>query len=321
MSIHQDDHAVIAARGASYRKVTSSPFGPDDQIGMLNLITGASRAAVFAEADATKLFDLSVEYFIGMPSFSMFGDPTFQLWMSHTPNGSVQDDPIGVGPEQNRLVGWSADSMAMFVHTGTHIDSLNHFGYCGEIWNGFNEHEHLGSRHWTKCGAEQHPPIIGRGILIDVAAAHGVDMLPESYGIGADDLRQALDRQGTEVRPGDVVMVRTGRMRAWPDRDAYLLREPGLNREGAELLAEAGGIVIGADNVALEQAPSADVENHHGVHTYLLAEAGVPIMENVDLEELAAEEVYEYAFIGAGMPIRGATAAPMRPLALPLRRR
>lgn len=321
MSIHQDDHAVIAARGASYRKVTSSPFGPDDQIGMLNLITGASRAAVFAEADATKLFDLSVEYFIGMPSFSMFGDPTFQLWMSHTPNGSVQDDPIGVGPEQNRLVGWSADSMAMFVHTGTHIDSLNHFGYCGEIWNGFNEHEHLGSRHWTRCGAEQHPPIIGRGILIDVAAAHGVDMLPESYGIGADDLRQALDRQGTEVRPGDVVMVRTGRMRAWPDRDAYLLREPGLNREGAELLAEAGAIVIGADNVALEQAPSADVENHHGVHTYLLAEAGVPIMENVDLEELAAEEVYEYAFIGAGMPIRGATAAPMRPLALPLRRR
>jgi kynurenine formamidase len=317
----QDDHAVIAARQAEYRKVSTSPFGPDDQIGMLNLIGDASRAAIMAEADAAKVFDLSVEYFIGMPSFSMFGDPTFQLWMSHTPNGSVQDDPIGVGPEQNRLVGWSADSMAMFVHTGTHIDSLNHFGYCGEIWNNFNEHEHLGSRHWTRCGAEQHPPIIGRGILIDVAAAHGVDMLPESYGIGADDLRQALDRQDTQVRPGDIVMVRTGRMRAWPDRDAYLLREPGLNREGAALLAEAGAIVIGADNVALEQAPSADAENHHGVHTYLLAEAGVPIMENVDLEELAAEEVYEYAFFGAGMPIRGATAAPMRPLAFPLRRR
>ncbi|MEA2393896.1 MAG: hypothetical protein QOJ82_1787 [Solirubrobacteraceae bacterium] len=317
----QDDDDVIAARRAAPRQVSASPFGPGDEIGMLNLLTGASRAAVFGEADATKLFDLSVEYFVGMPSFSMFGDPTFQIWMSHTPNGSVQDDPIGVGPEQNRLVGWSADSMAMFVHTGTHIDSLNHFGYCGEIWNGFNEREHLGSRHWTVCGAEKQPPIIGRGILIDVAGAHGLQMLPDSYGIGADDLRMALDRQGTQVRRGDVVMVRTGRMRAWPDRDRYLLNEPGLDRDGAELLAEAGAIVIGADNVALERAPSADPENHHGVHTYLLAEAGVPIMENVDLEELAAEAVYEYAFIGAGMPIRGATGAPMRPIALPLRDR
>ena len=79
--------------------------------------------------------------------------------------------------------------------------------------------------------------------------------------------------------------------------------------------------MIGADNVALEQTPSPDTDNHHPVHTYLLAEAGVPIMENVDLEELSAEQVYEFAFVGAAMPIRGATAAPMRPLALPLRRR
>jgi kynurenine formamidase len=317
----QDNETVIAARGATFRKVTSSPFGPEDQIGMLNLLSGESRAAIFAEADASKLFDLSVEYHVGMPSFSMFGDPTFQLWMSHTPNGSVHDDPIGVGPEQNRLVGWSADSMAMFVHTGTHIDSLNHFGYCGEIWNNFNEKDHLGSRHWTKCGAEKIPPIIARGILIDVPSAHGMEVLPDSYGIGSDDLRMTLDRQGTELRPGDVVQIRTGRMQAWPDRDKYLPAEPGITREGAEYLAEAGAIVIGADNIALEQMPSADPENHHGVHTYLLAEAGVPIMEVVDLEELAAEQVYEYAFIGNCMPIRGATGAPMRPLALPLRSR
>jgi kynurenine formamidase len=315
----QDHDELIAARRAAPRRVGRSPFGADDQIGMLNLITPESRAAVLAEADHRKVFDLSVEYFVGMPSFSMFGDPTFQLWMSHTPSGSVVDDPIGVGPEHNRLVSWSGDCMAMYVHTGTHIDSLNHFGYCGEIWNGFSEREHLGSRHWTKCGPETHPPIIARGVLVDVAGAQGVDVLPPSYGIGADDLRRALDRQGTTVRPGDVVMVRTGRMRVWPDRDAYLLAEPGLNREGAELLAEAGAIVIGADNVALEQTPSPDPENHHGVHTYLLAEAGVPIMENVDLEELAAEQVYEYAFMGTSMPIRGATAAPMRPIAMPLR--
>jgi kynurenine formamidase len=146
-----------------------------------------------------------------------------------------------------------------------------------------------------------------------------MDALPDSYGIGAEHLQAALDRQGVDVRVGDVVLLRTGRMRAWPDADRYLRNEPGLNRQGAQLLAEAGAMVIGADNVALEQLPSADPENWHPVHTYLLAEAGVPIMENVQLEGLAAERVYEFAFIATPMPIRGATGAPMRPMAMPLR--
>jgi kynurenine formamidase len=315
----QDHDALIAARHATSGRVGRSPFGPDDEIGMLNLITAESRAAVLAEADVRRVFDLSVDYFVGMPSFAMLGDPTFQIWMSHTPSGTVVDDPIGVGPEQNRRVSLSGDCIAMYAHTGTHIDSLNHFGWCGEIWNGFTEREHLGARSWTRCGPEKHPPVIARGVLIDIAAANGVDVLPDSYGIGADDVRMALDRQRTTVRPGDVVMVRTGRMRVWPDREAYLPNEPGLDLEGAKLLAEAGAIVIGADNIALEQAPSPDPDNHHGVHTFLLAEAGVPIMENVDLEELSADEVFEFAFVGRAMPIRGATAAPMQPIAMPLR--
>jgi kynurenine formamidase len=315
----QDHDALIAARHATSGRVGRSPFGPDDEIGMLNLITAESRAAVLAEADVRRVFDLSVDYFVGMPSFAMLGDPTFQIWMSHTPSGTVVDDPIGVGPEQNRRVSLSGDCIAMYAHTGTHIDSLNHFGWCGEIWNGFTEREHLGARSWTRCGPEKHPPVIARGVLIDIAAANGVDVLPDSYGIGADDVRMALDRQRTTIRPGDVVMVRTGRMRVWPDREAYLPNEPGLDLEGAKLLAEAGAIVIGADNIALEQAPSPDPDNHHGVHTFLLAEAGVPIMENVDLEELSADEVFEFAFVGRAMPIRGATAAPMQPIAMPLR--
>jgi kynurenine formamidase len=315
----QDHDALIAARHATSGRVGRSPFCPDDEIGMLNLITAESRAAVLAEADVRRVFDLSVDYFVGMPSFAMLGDPTFQIWMSHTPSGTVVDDPIGVGPEQNRRVSLSGDCIAMYAHTGTHIDSLNHFGWCGEIWNGFTEREHLGARSWTRCGPEKHPPVIARGVLIDIAAANGVDVLPDSYGIGADDVRMALDRQRTTVRPGDVVMVRTGRMRVWPDREAYLPNEPGLDLEGAKFLAEAGAIVIGADNIALEQAPSPDPDNHHGVHTFLLAEAGVPIMENVDLEELSADEVFEFAFVGRAMPIRGATAAPMQPIAMPLR--
>jgi kynurenine formamidase len=309
----------IAARGATRRTVSTSPFGAGDEIGMLNLITPDSRSRVLAEADPAKVFDLSVEYFVGMPSFVQAGDPGFHIWMSHTPSGSVLDDTDGIGEEQARLISYSGDCITMYTHCGTHIDSLNHFGYCGRIWNGFTEREHLGSRSWTVCGPETYPPIIARGVLIDVAAAHGCSMLPDSYGIGRDDLRMALARQGTSLRPGDVILIRTGRMTVWNDPQRYITDEPGLTRDGAEYLAEAGAIVIGADNVALEQDPGPDTEDWQAVHAYLLAEAGVPIMEVVNLEELAAAELYEFAFLATAMPIRGATGAPLRPIAFPLR--
>jgi kynurenine formamidase len=308
----------IAARLASFQQPTRSPFGPGDEIGMLNLITPSSRARILAEADAERLFDLSVDFFLGMPTWTAAGDPSFQMWMSHTPAGQILDEKA-TGQKAHELMAYSGDCISLYTHCGTHIDALNHFGYRGEIWNGFTESEHLGARHWHVCGVDKQPPIVARGVLVDVAAAHGVDELAHSYGIGEEDLRAALARQGSEVRPGDVVLVRTGRMRAWPDRDAFLLDEPGLNREGAEFLAKAGAIVIGGDNIALEQLPSVDPDNWVPVHTYLLAEAGVPIMEVVNLEEIAAEELYEFAFVGAPLKIRGATAAPLRPLALPLR--
>ena len=79
--------------------------------------------------------------------------------------------------------------------------------------------------------------------------------------------------------------------------------------------------MIGADNVGLEATPASLEESFQAVHTYLLAEAGVPILEVVRLDELAADRLYEFAFVGACMRIRGATGAPMRPIALPLRSR
>ena len=157
--------------------------------------------------------------------------------------------------------------------------------------------------------------------MLDIAALKGVDILPDSYGIGEADLREALRRQRVRLAVGDVVLIRTGRMRVWPDPDLFLPREPGLNREGAEFLARAGAILIGADNLGLEQMPGADPENWQVVHTYLLAEAGVPIMEIVNLEELSSERLYEFLFVGACMKIRGATGSPIRPIAIPFRRR
>lgn len=312
--------ARIAAYQAKFREATASPFGKDDQIGMLNLIDAASRDAIVSRADAGKVFDLSVDYFAGMPSWIAANDPGYQLWMTHTPRGEELDDVMGKGQAANELVSYSGDAISLYTHCGTHVDALNHFGYHGRIFNRFDAHDHIGSRHWRVSGADRHPPTIARGILLDVAGLHGVDMLPPSHGIGPEDLEGCLKHQQTELRPGDVVMVRTGRMRAWPDPAAYINDAPGLNRAGAEYLAKGGAITIGGDNLALEQGPSADPENWMVVHTYLLAEAGIPIMEVVDLEALAAEKVYEFCFFGACLKLRGATGSPMRPVAMPLRK-
>ena len=316
--VTEETKNTIAAWHAKKHQVSKSPFGPEDEIGMLNLQTANTRQELLGRLDGTHIFDLSVDFFVNMPSWTMSGDLSFQIWLSHTPRGSVLDDPAGIGPEMNELISYSGDSIAMYTHTGTHLDTLNHYGYHHKIWNEFSEQEHMG-RVWTKAGADKHPPMIARGVLLDVAATQGVDLLPDSFAIGEKELADTLKHQGTELRVGDVVLVRTGRMTVWPDTDKYIFNEPGLNREGAEFLAKAGASVIGADNLGVEVIPSIPANEWPPVHTYLLAEAGIPMIEVLDLEALSAEKVYEFAFVGACLKIQGATGSPIRPLALPLR--
>lgn len=310
---------TIAARAVSPGKVSRSPFGPDDQIGMLNLMTDESRAEAWAAADPTTIYDISVDYHVGMPSWAGLGDPTYQIWMSHTPAGSVNENVLGLGEEQNNHVTYSGDCISMYTHTGTHLDALNHFGLDGMVWNEVRADQDLGSRHWLKNGGEQFPPVIARGVLLDVAGAAGVDVLPDSHCITAAELAAVIEKQGSQVREGDVVLIRTGRMNLWSEGSRYLHNEAGLDRDAAALLAEAGAMIIGADNVALEVMPSVDPTNWHPVHTYLLGECGIPIMENAYLEEIAAAQLWEFVMVGAGLRLRGATASPMRPMVFPVR--
>ena len=315
--------ALLAASASAAERaprIGTSPWGPDDEIGQLNRMTDASRAGVLRRIAGGKVYDLSVEYFVGMPSWHGLGDPRYQYWLTHTPRGTTIDDPMRVGAAQNAHVSYTGDAVSMYTHMGTHIDALNHFGLDGRIWNGFEADKHLGDRGWRKAGAETIPPIVARGVLIDVAASKGVAMLPPSYRITADDLRAALRRQQLALQPGDVVLIRTGRMQWVEDERKFEEQAPGLSLEAARFLVEEGGAMsIGADNLSFEAFPSDQDGNYVPVHTYLLAEHGVTLMEVVDLEGLAKDGVHEFAFIGASLKFRGASAAPMRPLAFPLR--
>lgn len=300
-------------------KVGESPYGPDDQLGALNSLSEVTRANVLARADASTVYDLSIDYFVGMPSFQAAGDPSYQIYMSHHPGGTAIDNLNGVGEEVNRHVCYSGDVIFMYTHTGTHIDALNHFGVDGKIYNGFTPEEHLGSRHWNKGGAEVIPPMITRGVLVDVATTHGVDCLPDSYAITIEDCQAALDRVGLTIEAGDVAFIRTGRMRYWPEGSKVLGNPPGLSLEAARWITDQGISVIASDQECVEVGPSQHEDNWLPGHCHFLAEAGVPMMELCNLEELARDGVNEFALIAAPIRLRGATGSPLRPLALRLR--
>ncbi|MFX3657628.1 MAG: cyclase family protein [bacterium] len=311
---------VSSLSAAEKRVVGTSPWGPDDQIGRLNLMTERSKAQVLSRVAGGRAYDLSVEYYIGMPSWQAAGDPHYRMWMTHTPHGTVVDDPLSVGTEMNEHVSYTGAAVSMYTHMGTHIDALVHFGLNGQVWNGFSASDHLGDRGWRVAGAEKIPPIVARGVLIDVATSKGIDTLPPGYRVTRQDLIDALKRQNVALREGDVALIRTGRMKLYEDAQAYMDNPPGLGLEAARyLVEERGAMIVGADNLSFESFPSELETDYVPVHTYLLAQQGAPIIELVYLEELARDRVYEFAFIGGSLKLRGSDAAPLRPIALPLR--
>jgi kynurenine formamidase len=301
-------------------KVSKSPWGPDDEIGRLNWITPETNRAILEHLDGSRLFDLNVDYFIGMPSWVAAGDPPYGIWMTHTPQGSIHDNLSGVGPTAHEKYSYCGDSIHMYTHCGTHVDTLNHLGHHGMFWNGWTADKDLGSRMWMKGGLEKYPPIIARGVLLDVAGMHGVDCLPEAYGITPKDLQDCVAKQGVELRTKDVVLVRTGRMTVWPDFDGYLQKPPGINLASAKWLCEeAGAMCIAGDSIGLEVMPWEEPDAFLPVHAYMFATAGAQIIEVVDMEEIAAEKQYEFAFLGFPVKLRGATGAPMPSYAVPLK--
>ncbi|WP_199800356.1 cyclase family protein [Erythrobacter mangrovi] len=290
----------------------AEPAAEQAQAGTLGKMSDRSRLDAMRIVAGGQVYDLGVELFVGMPDCcaDAFGDPKYQLFLTHSPSRSGDSE----------LVSHTSEAIFMSSHAGTHLDALPHFGLHGKIWNGADAKDALGVRGWSSSGAENYPPIIARGTLIDVAGAKGLERLPPSYVITVNDLKAALARQGSQIRAGDVVLIRTGQMTSWPDATGRsLFIEPGIGLEAAKWLAEeTGAIMLGSDNFGLESFPSANPENFAPIHTYLLAERGMPFMESVWLEDLAREGVHEFLFVASPLKLKGASGAPVRPIAIPI---
>jgi len=296
-------------------QVSRSPWGPDDYLGRLNWMTDESRAAALAEADGSRVFDLSVTYQMGMPCWVEAHDPKYDIWMTHTPEGTRRDRLSGAAPGVHDRYSYAWPAITMYSHAGTHMCSLLHFGFHGMFWNGFNQADHMGSRNWMTGGVI--PPIVASAVLLDVAGHHGVECLPDSYPITADDLRRTAEQQGTPISIGDTVLIRTGRMSRWPDPGQFLQRPPGLGLEAARYLCEDIGVMCVGIDVGGEALPSPIPGSFLPVHCYMFATAGTPMIENMVLEELAAARQYRLVLTVAPMKLAGSTGLPARPIAFP----
>ncbi len=200
------------------------------------------------------------------------------------------------------------DSLLLPLHSGTHIDALAHVWYGDKLYNGFAART-VGSSGARRCGIHRLGPLVGRGIVLDTAGLTGAAALPTEYRISADELEDCRDRAGVEIRKGDVVLIRTG----WILDDFD--RAPGPTLDAACWLAEHDVAAVGSDTYVFEALPN-DGPSAFPVHELLLRDCGIPIMEDLNLDELVSAAVSEFLFVAAPLLLERATASPLNPLAI-----
>ena len=200
---------------------------------------------------------------------------------------------------------------------GAQFDGLTHQTIGETVYNCHRVSDIATRAGFTKLGVEHVGALMTRGVLIDVAALKGVDMLPETYPITADDLQRALQRQNLKLQAGDAVIINTGWGMLW-DKDAnrYLKTNPGLTTGAAEWLAKQDPMLIGSDNGPVGVTPDPDPQLSNPVHQIALVIHGIHLLENLKLDELASKQVYEFALIVQPLKIQGGTGSTVAPIAV-----
>ncbi|GCE42082.1 putative cyclase SCIF3.09c [Rhodococcus wratislaviensis] len=287
-------------------------WGADDERGTTNLITPERVAAAAALIRTGTIFEL------GIP---LDGD-------GPQPGGN-RINPIRLmaenGQEQVLPGGfkWADDYVFMPLQAGSQYDSLSHVHYDDQLYNG-----HPGTgvtvKGADKCGIHtQAKGIAGRGVLLDVARARGVEWLEAGTAITPDELDAVAAAQNVEVGPGDIVLIRTGwRAKFLADHDpaGFMAGEPGLSLSCATWLRERDVAVVGSDNWAVEVMPGENPGALFELHMVLIRDMGMTLAELLDFEELsaacAADGLYDFFYAGPPLQFTRGVGSPINPLAI-----
>jgi kynurenine formamidase len=286
-----------------------SEWGAQDQRGAANRITPEKILQGTKLIRSGKVYQLGRVYEDGMP----------------LPEGRHLDvtiPPTAGGPYgDNQLIEVVDSVNGELGHVGTQLDGLGHVGVRlsddDYFYNGFKRSEFSNPRGLTKLGVENIGVIFTRGVLIDIAKFKHVERLEPGYVITPKDLEETLKSQGVQVTPGDVVVFRTGHGKLWmKNNQLYNSGEPGIGMEAAHWLVQKKVVMVGSDTWANEAFPSPNKKTVVEAHQLLITRNGIYSLENLDLEQLSADNVYEFAFIFTPLKLKGAAGAPGNPIAV-----
>lgn len=253
-----------------------------------------------------QIFDLGQTLEMGMPIWPGHPPYLFSLFRRH---GDVRRGS-GLGAAEEVIV--------LGGHSGTHLDALCHVSRHGILHGGLSaDQAQRGRNGMAALGIEMVPPIVRRGVLLDAAGAYGAEALPADTRLTSADLQQIAASHRLQIRSGDCVLVRTGWGRYWPDASRYVSVEtgaPGPDDEACRWLADQQIYLVGADTPGFEFiSPKTP---HLPGHLTFIVGRGIYILENLNLESLAAANVYEFVLICLPLKIVGGTGSPLRPIAI-----
>ncbi|MDG6917173.1 MAG: cyclase family protein [Nitrososphaerota archaeon] len=287
-----------------------SRFGKDDEIGAMNLQTPKSVVAALRLARSGRIFSLSHTLEDGMPVNWFHQDFVYSTYRSAPEMLEYFSRSF---PNSNRIT-FTNLRMELSDHTGTHIDGLNHAAVGNRFYNGVDTRKVTTTRGTKKLGIETMPPLISRGVLMDMTLKHRYD---KRELITVADCQRVLALEGISVNAGDTVLIYTGWERFWKtDNQRYLSSMPGIGVEAARWLAKEKVVAVGSDTQSVEVEPNEDPSEDGVVHQMLIVENGIHLIENLRLSLLARAKVYQFLFVCLPLKIRGGTGSPIHPIAV-----
>lgn len=284
-----------------------SRYGADDTLGAINQLSPEAVLRAARLVKTGKTYALGVETGRDTPAFP---PRTFQLFAVAAGDGS------GASLGRNRAT-WNDDWMVTWLGIGTQIDGLGHFGIDHRYYNGRTVADVWKPEGLALFGTDKLPPIVTRGVVLDLAGYKGVDMLEGGTALHKADIVGAAKRQGLSIGRADVVLIHTGWQRMAASDPARFLREmPGLDVDAAEYLAGLDVVAVGADTWGLDVVPNPDPDLVFPCHQVLLARNGVYILENIQTAELVADRAWEFLFVLGQPRFVGAVQMVINPVAI-----
>jgi kynurenine formamidase len=281
-----------------------SKWGAGDERGAGNHMTAETVRRAASLVKTGESFELGR---VLAPNIPMFGTRRFEL---HTKRTVMNSGSNRRGSNEELVV-------SEIGQVGTQFDGFSHQTIGDSLYNCFKLDDIATRTGFTKLGVEKVGMLMTRGVLLDVAGAKGVEILPDTYEITVQDLELALRRAKLALQPGDALLIHTGWGRLWgKDNARYAKTSPGLGVAAAEWLARQDPMLVGADNTPISVTPDVDPQVSNPIHQIMLVVNGIFLLENLKLDDLAAKQVYEFALIVQPLKIQGGTGSTVAPVAL-----